>query len=80
MGGSGEYIENCGYRRGIEEGRAEGEVKGKSEGIALAVVNLMKKLKMSIDDAMNAVDVPKNDWDLCRSIVLKIQNAANFAP
>ncbi len=83
MGGYSEYIENYGYRRGIKEGRAEGKaegvLKGKSEGFALAVANLMKKLKMSIDDAMNAVDVPKNDRDLCRSIVIKMQNAANSA-
>lgn len=54
-----------GMEKGMEKGRAEGIEKGRAEGIMLGVTNnikqLMENLKMTAEQAMNALGIPKQE-------------------
>ena len=43
--------------------------EGKKEGKAEDLVNLMESLKWSIEQAMQALKIPENDWDEYRVLV-----------
>ena len=54
-----------GMEKGMEKGRAEGMEKGRAEGIMLGVTNnikqLMVNLKMTAEQAMNALGIPQQE-------------------
>ena len=66
----GEVTEMCNLsdvleERAMEKGRAEGMEKGRAEGIMLGVTNnikqLMVNLKMTAEQAMNALGIPQQE-------------------
>ena len=63
-----EFIENRGIQKGIQEGRKEGKAE--------ALLNLMKKLKMTLEQAMNTLSIPENEWEEYRALVAQIQSQA----
>jgi predicted transposase YdaD len=52
-----EGVKNEGIKIGLELGREE----GRKERTIVSVKSLMKNLKLSIDQAMNALDIPEAD-------------------
>ena len=52
------------WREGREEGRKEGiregRKEGREEGIIVSLKNVMKKLKLSLDEAMEWMEIPIN--------------------
>jgi predicted transposase YdaD len=52
-----EGVKNEGIKIGLELGREEGS----EENTIVSVKSLMKNLKLSIDQAMNALDIPEAD-------------------
>ena len=50
-------------------GRAFSFFSGEKEGKAEDLVNLMERLKWSIEQAMQALKIPENDWDEYRVLV-----------
>ena len=46
---------------GRVEGRAEGRVEGRAEGIILSIQNLMKRMNLSAEQAMEAIGVSKEE-------------------
>ena len=39
------------------------ENRGRKEGKAEDLVNLMKKLKLSVEQAMDTLSIPESEWD-----------------
>jgi predicted transposase YdaD len=64
-----EGVRDEGIEIGLERGRAEGREEGRAEGLAegdekriiISIENLMKNLKLSFDQAMNALGIPETD-------------------
>ena len=68
-------VENRGIRKGraegLAEGRAEGLATGRAEGLATgraeeklnAIKSLMKKLNFTMEQAMNALDMPESEQE-----------------
>ena len=56
-----EFVMNRGRREGKEEGKAE------------SLINLKKKLKMSIEQAMDILDIPEGEWDNYRELVTQLE-------
>ena len=56
-----DFVENRGIRKGRKEGKAE------------ALVNLMKKMKMTIEQALDMLSIPESEWDDYRSIVAELE-------
>ena len=52
-----------------EKGVSDGEVKGKAE----ALIQLMKNLKLTFEQALTALSVPEIEWDGYRKLVEQIQ-------
>ena len=62
-------VKMCNYSDFVENrGRKEGRKEGKAE----ALVNLMKKLKLSIDQALDALCIPESEWDEYRRLVQEL--------
>ena len=51
---------------------SDGEVKGKAE----ALIQLMKNLKLTFEQALTALSVPEIEWDGYRKLVEQIQTQA----
>ena len=47
---------------GRNEGRAEGRVEGEEKGIIAAIKAMMKNLKLSSEQAMEALEIPSSKW------------------
>ena len=45
--------------------------RGKQEGTIQALVNLMASLKLTIDQALQALKLPESEWDEYRDLVRK---------
>ena len=61
----------CTYNQFIEDrGRAEGI----TEGMAKALLNLMDSLKITLNQAMQALKIPETEWDDYRERVQEMQN------
>ena len=45
----------------LAEGRAEGRVEGRNEGLIIAIRSLMKTMKLSASQAMDALQIPGKD-------------------
>ena len=58
-----EFVENRGIKKGRKEGKAE------------ALLNLMKKLKMTLEQALNTLSIPESEWEDYRTLVEKIRAA-----
>ncbi len=54
------------YDRGVEKGIAQGMAQGMAQGIENAkladIMSIMKNLGMSLDKALEALNVPKSDY------------------
>lgn len=58
----------CNLSKGIEEiglreGRKEGRREGKKEGILFSIQSLMETMNFSVEEAMNALKIPKADQE-----------------
>ena len=60
----------CNYSDFVEN---RGIKKGKKEGKAEALVNLMQTVNWTIEQAMQALKIPENDWDDYRSLVAQLE-------
>ena len=49
------------------------ENRGRKEGKAEDIVNLMKKLKLSIEQAMDTLSIPEAEWDEYRKLVSDLE-------
>lgn len=47
----------------LEEGREEGREEGKNEALAVSIRNLMTKLKMTAEKAMEILDIPPEEHE-----------------
>ena len=50
-----------------------GRKKGKEEGKAEDLVNLMKNFKMSIEDALKGLSIPESEWDDYRKMIKSVE-------
>ena len=63
----------CNYSDFIyEKGVTDGEVNGKAE----ALIHLMKNLKLTFEQALAGLSIPKTEWDDYRKRVESIQAQA----
>ena len=58
-----DFVWNRGKQEGLKEGKREGTIK--------ALVNLMESLKLTIDQALQALKLPESEWDEYRDLVRK---------
>ena len=58
-----------GIAKGKAEGKAEGIAKGKAEGKAEAIKSLMDRKGWSVEDALDALSIPKVEWDEYKALV-----------
>ena len=56
-------VENRGIRKGRAEGLATGRAEGRAEEKLNAIKSLMKKLNFTMEQAMNALDVPEREQE-----------------
>ena len=49
-----------------------GMKEGKKEGKAEALVNMMKKLKLSLEQALDTLSIPEAEWDEYRALVAQL--------
>ena len=56
-----DFVWNKGERAGIKKGKAED------------LVNLMESLKLTMDQALQALKIPENDWDDYRTLVAELE-------
>ena len=49
------------------------ENRGRKEGKAEALVNLMEKLKMTIEQALDTLSIPEAEWDDYRALVAQFE-------
>lgn len=61
-----------GLARGKEEGIEEGLAKGKEESRAEAIRAVMKKLNKNADEAMDFLEIPPEERDRLRELLLII--------
>ena len=60
-------------KEGWNDGWNDGEKSGVKKGKAEDLVNLMKKLKLSIDQAMDTLSIPESEWDEYRRLVATLE-------
>uniref|UniRef100_UPI0040560606 hypothetical protein n=1 Tax=Agathobacter sp. TaxID=2021311 RepID=UPI0040560606 len=48
-----------GIKQGIKQGMKQGMEQGIKQGMAHSIANLMKTMKLSLEEAMNALDIPE---------------------
>ena len=53
----------------LDEGEKSGMNKGKAEGKAEALISLMQKLKLTLEQALNTLDIPESEWTQYRTLV-----------
>ena len=76
MGGYGEYMLNQGIQEGQKQGKREGRKEGRKAGKAEALFNLMKKMKMTIEQALDVLSIPKSQWNEYRALVKALEEKA----
>ena len=57
----GMAIEMRGVEKGRAEGRAEGEAKGIKKGLLTSIEKLMKTMKLTAQQAMDALEIPDEE-------------------
>ncbi len=60
------HIAEAARRDGILKGRAEGHAEGRIEGIFASVQNLMASMGLTLEQAMNALNISEEDRSTCR--------------
>ena len=50
-----------GREEGIKKGREEGREEGRESTLASSIRSMMSKLKLSAEEAMDILDIPKNE-------------------
>ena len=58
-------VKMCNYSDFVEN-------RGRKEGKAEDLINLMKKLKLSIEQAMDILSIPESEWDEYRKLVQEL--------
>ncbi len=62
----GQMLYDDGRKAGLEEGKVEGRAEGKAEGAEMNLIrnicSLMETMKLSAEQAMEALQVPKAEW------------------
>ena len=58
-----------GRAEGIKEGRAEGLAEGLERGIANSLLNVMKTLKMTAEQAMEVLNIPQNEHEKYKTML-----------
>ena len=53
----------------IAEAKREGEARGKAEGEARGILNLMKNLKMTAEQAMEALSIPSEEYEKYKKLL-----------
>ena len=67
-------VNMCNYSDFVwNRGQRDGIKKGKKEGKAEDLVNLMKKMQMTIEQALDMLSIPKSEWDDYRSLVAQLE-------
>ena len=56
-----DFVWNKGERAGVKKGKAED------------LVNLMQKLKLSVEQAMDTLSIPESEWDDYRRLVAELE-------
>jgi hypothetical protein len=51
----------------------EGEKSGMNKGKAEALISLMQKLKLTLEQALNTLDIPESEWTQYRTLVNQMQ-------
>ena len=77
-----DFIMNKGIRQGRQEGRQEGLQEGRHVGIQegmkqgqlTALVNLMRNLNWNIEQALQGLSIPENEWDDYRALVKEMES------
>ena len=62
-----------GMRAGRKEGIKEGMKEGMKEGKAEALINMMKNLKLTMEQALEGLSIPESQWDEYRALVKKME-------
>ena len=57
------------WNNGMKEGKKEGIKQGKAEDL----INMMESLKLSIEQAMQALKIREDDWDEYRALVALLE-------
>ena len=61
--------EDRGERRGLAEGRTEGLAAGRTEGTLSALQSLMERMGLSLDQAMEALNIPETERPAYRGML-----------
>ena len=58
------------YEQGLrEEGESIGEARGEGKGLLESVDNLQKNLKLSLEEALNALDKTMKDYEKAKELL-----------
>lgn len=53
----------------IEDAKNEGREEGRTENMVEVICHMMKNLKMSVDEVMNVLEIPKENWNELRRLL-----------
>ena len=62
----------------LEEGREEGREEGKNEALAVSIRNLMTKLKMTAEKAMEILDIPPEEHEKYALMLKEINSTQTY--
>ena len=57
----GAYVESIGIEKGLKQGKQEGLKEGSIYGTLEAIKSLTKTLRLSVDEAMDALQIPAEE-------------------
>ena len=69
---------NDARNEGISQGFNQGISQGISQGIVMSAVNVAKKFGFTTDEAMDAVGIPRAEWDVYAPLINARMNAATM--
>ena len=61
-----DFIMNKGLRQGRQEGMKQGQL--------MALINLMRNFKLNIDQALQGLSIPEDEWDEYRALVKEMES------
>ena len=64
-----EYVVDAAISEAKREGEARGEAIGEARGQAKGIINLMKNLKMTAEQAMEALSIPREDYEKYKKLL-----------
>lgn len=62
-------VEEKGMEKGIEKGIVIGIEEGIEKGILRSLQNLMKNMKMPVEEALSSLGIPETDWQKYRNLL-----------